>query len=133
MDCPSCGAPVPAGARFCPSCGDELARRGDERRIVTVLFADIVGFTSLSESLDPEQVKNLVDRCFARLADDITAFGGRVDKVVGDGIVALFGAPVTHEDDAERAVRHRAVRPVGDSNAGRDEYDNCRFHRHTGA
>ena len=70
-----------------------------------MLFADIVGFTSLSESLDPEQVKNLVDRCFARLADDITAFGGRVDKVVGDGIVALFGAPVAHEDDAERAVR----------------------------
>ena len=72
---------------------------------MTVLFADIVGFTGLSEDRDPEQVKNLVDRCFALLADDITAFGGRVDKVVGDAIVALFGAPIAHDDDAERAVR----------------------------
>ncbi len=73
--------------------------------MVTVLFADLVGFTSLSESRDPEHVKNLVDRCFERLAGDVTAFGGRVDKVVGDALVALFGAPVAHEDDAERAVR----------------------------
>jgi len=82
-----------------------MARRHDERRLVTVLFADIVGFTGLSEDRDPEQVKNVVDRCFALLADDITAFGGRVDKVIGDAIVALFGAPTAHEDDAERAVR----------------------------
>jgi class 3 adenylate cyclase/tetratricopeptide (TPR) repeat protein len=82
-----------------------MAPRHDERRVVTVLFADIVGFTGLSESRDPEQVKNLVDRCFALLADDITAFGGRVDKVIGDAIVALFGAPIAHDDDAERAVR----------------------------
>ncbi len=78
---------------------------GDQRRIATVLFADLVGFTALSEKLDPEQVKALVDRCFERLAADIDAFGGRVDKVMGDAIVALFGAPVAHEDDAERAVR----------------------------
>jgi len=96
---------VVADARFCSTCGHELALRADERRVVTVLFADIVGFTGLSEDRDPEQVKNLVDRCFALLADDITAFGGRVDKVVGDAIVALFGAPIAHEDDAERAVR----------------------------
>lgn len=73
--------------------------------MATVLFADLAGFTGLSESLDPEHVKNLVDRCFARLAADVTAHGGRVDKVIGDAIVALFGAPVAHEDDAERAVR----------------------------
>jgi class 3 adenylate cyclase/tetratricopeptide (TPR) repeat protein len=103
--CSVCGAEAPSGARFCPSCGHELARRADQRRIVTVLFADIVGFTGLSETRDPEQVKNMVDRCFGRLADDITEFGGRVDKVIGDAIVALFGAPVSHEDDAERAVR----------------------------
>ena len=78
---------------------------GDQRRIATVLFADLVGFTALSEEMDPEQVKALVDRCFEHLAHDIEAFGGRVDKVVGDAIVALFGAPVAHEDDAERAVR----------------------------
>ena len=96
---------MPAGARFCSSCGHELVMVGDQRRIATVLFADLVGFTALSEELDPEQVKALVDRCFERLAQDIEDFGGRVDKVVGDAIVALFGAPVAHEDDAERAVR----------------------------
>jgi class 3 adenylate cyclase/tetratricopeptide (TPR) repeat protein len=79
--------------------------RGDERRVVTVVFADLVGFTALSEHRDPEQVKELVDRCFERLVADIVAFGGRVDKIVGDAILALFGAPVAHEDDAERAVR----------------------------
>ncbi len=105
VNCPSCGAAVAGDARFCQTCGHELAPRGDERRVVTVLFADIVGFTGFSETRDPEQVKNLVDRCFALLADDISAFGGRVDKVVGDAIIALFGAPIAHEDDAERAVR----------------------------
>jgi class 3 adenylate cyclase/tetratricopeptide (TPR) repeat protein len=73
--------------------------------VVTALFADIVGFTGLAENRDPEDVKVLVDRCFEHLARDITSFGGVVDKVLGDGIVALFGAPTAHEDDAERAVR----------------------------
>lgn len=103
--CPSCRAPTPDGARFCPSCGHQLNRLGDERRVVTVLFADLVGFTGLAEGRDPEQVKHLVDRCFEWLVNDITSFGGRVDKIVGDAIVALFGAPVAHEDDPERAVR----------------------------
>ncbi len=105
MNCPSCGAATPDAARFCPSCGHVLQLRADERRIVTVLFGDLAGFTSLSESLDPERVKILVDEMFDRLASDIVSFGGRVDKVVGDGIVALFGAPVSYGDDAERAVR----------------------------
>ena len=73
--------------------------------MVTVLFADLVGFTGLAEQLDPEQVKRLVDGAFERLVDDVVSFGGRVDKILGDGILALFGAPVAHEDDAERAVR----------------------------
>ncbi|MFN8103218.1 MAG: adenylate/guanylate cyclase domain-containing protein [Acidimicrobiia bacterium] len=105
--CPVCGTTAPEGARFCASCGHALsgAGAGDERRVVSVVFGDLVGFTALSESLDPEAVKNLVDGCFARLAADVRSFEGRVDKVVGDAIVALFGAPVTHEDDAERAVR----------------------------
>ncbi len=73
--------------------------------MVSVVFADIVGFTGFSEGRDPEAVKNLVDVCFDRLAADVHTFGGRVDKVMGDGILAVFGAPVAHEDDAERAVR----------------------------
>src|SRR5262252_7895838 len=103
MTCGSCGANAPEEARFCPSCGHTLVTRPDERRIATVLFADLVGFTTFSESADPENVKNLVDRCFERLVADVTAFGGQVDKIVGDAVVALFGAPVAHEDDAERA------------------------------
>lgn len=70
-----------------------------------MLFADIVGFTGMSEARDPEQVKNLVNSAFSRLAGDITSHGGRVDKTIGDAMMALFGAPVAHEDDAERAVR----------------------------
>jgi class 3 adenylate cyclase/tetratricopeptide (TPR) repeat protein len=106
--CATCNHPVPAGARFCPSCGTGVLKTDvalEERRVVTVLFADLVGYTSLAEHLDPERVKRLVEACFERLVADIELFGGRVDKLLGDAIVALFGAPVAHEDDAERAVR----------------------------
>ncbi|MGI8757323.1 MAG: adenylate/guanylate cyclase domain-containing protein [Acidimicrobiales bacterium] len=105
MTCGTCGAVADANARFCASCGRPLRALDDERRVVTVVFADLVGFTSLSERLDPERVKNLVDRCFDRLATEVTGFGGQVDKLIGDAMVALFGAPTAHEDDAERAVR----------------------------
>lgn len=105
MACSSCGGDLPPGSRFCPHCGTQQSVGDEERRVVTVLFGDIVGFTSLAETLDPENVKHLVDRCFERLAADIVAFGGVVDKILGDGIVALFGAPIAHEDDPERAVR----------------------------
>ena len=77
----------------------------EERRIVTVVFADLVGYTALSEHLDPERVKRLIDGAFQQLIAEIERFGGRVDKVLGDGILALFGAPVAHEDDADRAAR----------------------------
>jgi class 3 adenylate cyclase/tetratricopeptide (TPR) repeat protein len=110
MACHACSEPVPVGARFCPSCGaPQLAMpekaTDDERRVVTVLFADIVGFTRLAERRDPEQVKRLIESVFERLVGVVEAHGGVVDKVLGDAIVALFGAPVAHEDDAERAVR----------------------------
>jgi class 3 adenylate cyclase len=104
--CPRCGSAAPPDARFCPSCGGPLEEAlGAERRIVTVLFGDLSGFTELSERLDPEAVKAIVDRAFEGLAEIVTLYGGRVDKVIGDEIMAVFGAPQAHEDDAERAVR----------------------------
>src|SRR6478672_3982673 len=105
MTCPACGATTAAAARFCQECGQRLVASLEERRLVTVLMADLVGFTTISADADPEQVKRLVDDCFERFVADISAFGGRLDKIVGDELVALFGAPVAHEDDAERAVR----------------------------
>src|SRR3954452_19729729 len=106
--CATCSHPVPAGARFCSSCGTAVVKADlalEERRVVTVVFADLVGYTALAERLDPERVKRLVESGFEGLVSDIDLFGGRVDKLLGDAIVALFGAPVAHEDDAERAVR----------------------------
>lgn len=110
MACHACSEPVPVGARFCPSCGTPQPAVADktvddERRIVTVLFADIVGFTTLAEGRDPERVKRLVDVIFERLVEVVEEHGGVVDKVLGDAIIALFGAPVAHEDDPDRAVR----------------------------
>jgi class 3 adenylate cyclase/tetratricopeptide (TPR) repeat protein len=105
MTCPACGVPVPDGARFCPECGQRLVLAPDERRLVTVVMADLVGYTAFSADTDPEQVKRLVDDAFEHLVRDVTAFGGRLDKIVGDELVAVFGTPIAHEDDAERAVR----------------------------
>lgn len=105
MKCPACGTEAPPEARFCPTCGRAIVTRPDERRVATLVFGDLVGFTALSQTADPEQIKRLVDTCFEAMSADVTAHGGRVDKIVGDEIVAIFGAPVAHEDDAERAVR----------------------------
>ena len=79
MTCPSCGGTAPTDARFCPACGHALISRHDERRVATVLFADLVGFTRLSETADPEHIKNIVDRCFERLAAEVVSYGGQVD------------------------------------------------------
>jgi class 3 adenylate cyclase/tetratricopeptide (TPR) repeat protein len=88
---------------------DGLARpagpASEERRTVTILFADLSGYTAVSEQLDPEAVKALVDRCLGRLGEEVERVGGRVDKYMGDAVMAIFGAPVAHEDDPERAVR----------------------------
>jgi class 3 adenylate cyclase/tetratricopeptide (TPR) repeat protein len=106
MSCVSCSRVLPDGARFCPFCGHEVVGAlTEERRVVTVVFADIVGYTSLSEHLDPERTKRLIDGAFQRLQGDIHEFGGRVDKILGDGVLAIFGAPVGHEDDPDRAIR----------------------------
>ncbi len=107
--CHSCSEPVPDGARFCPSCGVAAAGRGAgaSRSVGSSRSCSPTssGSPSLSEHRDPESVKRLVDRIFEQLVRDVESHGGVVDKVLGDAIVALFGAPVAHEDDADRAVR----------------------------
>src|SRR5712692_6503207 len=77
----------------------------EERKVVTAVFADLVGSTPLAERLDPEEVRLIVSEAIARMVHAIEGFGGTVKDLAGDGVLALFGAPVTHEDDAERAVR----------------------------
>ena len=76
-----------------------------ERKLVTVLFADVAGFTTLAETLDPEPLRDLINACFGRLVPCVERYGGTVDKFIGDEIMALFGAPVAHDNDPERAVR----------------------------
>src|SRR6478735_1965397 len=107
MRCPNCGQDNPADARFCFSCGKpfEQAAPREERKVVTVLFADLVGFTSRAEQMDPEDVRALLAPYHQRLRSELERFGGTVEKFIGDAVVALFGAPVAHEDDPERAVR----------------------------
>jgi class 3 adenylate cyclase/tetratricopeptide (TPR) repeat protein len=127
VTCPVCGTVAVPGARFCHNCGVALPAAATlpaaERRVVTVLFGDLSDFTSWSEDLDPERVGAVTDRVLAVLANSVRAFGGHVDKLTGDGIMAVFGAPVAHEDDAERAVRaalsmQRAVRRLLDDERG---------------
>ncbi len=128
--CGSCGAAASDGARFCTDCGAEIAPGGgtaepgaastsgeadagvvevaqtlDERRTVAVLFADLSGYTAVAEKLDPESVKRLLERILGRLGDEVAQFGGHVDKFIGDNVMAIFGAPIAHGDDSERAVR----------------------------
>ena len=107
--CNRCGQENPEGARFCNACAaplaDALETRLEERKVVTVLFADLVGFTSRAERMDPEEVRSLLRPFHARLRDELERFGGTVEKFIGDAVMAVFGAPVAHEDDAERAVR----------------------------
>src|ERR687895_1225912 len=106
--CPSCGQENPAGFRLCGMCGAPLtaaAPAREERKVLTVLFADLVGFTSRAEEMDPEDVRALLGPYWERLREELERFGGTVEKFIGDAVVALFGAPVAHEDDPERAIR----------------------------
>ncbi len=128
--CEECGEHAPDDARFCVACGapfDDVAGQSsrtpasrddvdapavalasptlDERRTVTVLFADLSGFTAVAAKMDPETVKRQLERILGRLGEEVLAYGGYVDKFIGDNVMAIFGAPVAHGDDAERAVR----------------------------
>jgi class 3 adenylate cyclase/tetratricopeptide (TPR) repeat protein len=114
--CASCGSPNAVGVKFCGECGTALAAQpgaraspqaepAAERRLVSVLFADLVGFTALSESRDAEEVRELLSRYFNTAQRLISLYGGTVEKFIGDAVMAVWGTPAAQEDDAERAVR----------------------------
>ncbi len=115
--CPACGTPNPPTARFCGECGARLAGSAApahpaahapaiaERRVVSVLFADLVGFTTLAENRDAEEVRDLLSRYFDLARGVVERHGGTIEKFIGDAVMAVWGAPTGHEDDAERAVR----------------------------
>jgi len=116
--CPNCATPAEPGAKFCGECGHSLASAGEQptttpgpasdpgqQRFVTVLFADLVGFTPFSESRDSEDVRAMLTTYFDRARDVVERFGGTVDKFIGDAVMAIWGAETTSEDDAERGVR----------------------------
>ena len=105
--CPSCGRENAEDARFCSWCATSLttASQREERKVVTCLFCDLVGFTRRAERMDPEDVRGLLQPYHARLRSELERFGGTVEKFIGDAVMAVFGAPVAHEDDPERAVR----------------------------
>ena len=125
--CPHCQAPVGAGDRYCMACGGPTsALRPDsaasepgpagtgpaERRRISVLFVDLENFTALAESLDPEEVRTVQSRYFEVARSIVARYGGTIEKFIGDAVMAVWGAPLAHEDDADRAVR-AAIEIVG--------------------
>ena len=123
IQCSSCGQENPDVAQFCLACGQPLtagaADARDERRIVSVVFVDLVGFTARSDRLDPEDVRAILTPYHELVRRELESFGGIVEKFIGDAIMAVFGAPTAYGDDAERAVR--AALAVRDSVRETDE------------
>src|SRR5205085_6450161 len=131
-----CGAPSADGARFCSQCAAPLevavaaavepVSTREERRQITVLFSDASGYTSMAEDLDPEVVRDVMGLVYAKADAIIEKYGGRIDKLMGDAVLAVFGDPVAHEDDAVRAVRAalelhagvEAMRPMLEARGG---------------
>src|SRR5262249_21352964 len=119
--CAACGAALPVGARFCPACAAPVERAAtEERKLVTILFADLVGSTAHASDEDPERVRALLDRFYSALAEEAEAAGGTVEKFAGDAVLAAFGARAAQEDHAERALhaalsmRRRVRESLGD-------------------
>src|SRR5713226_5544137 len=104
-ECPKCGVVNSAESRFCQACGAGLSSPEsprDERKLVSVLFVDLVGFTSRSDRADPEDVRAFLQDYYACAREQIEPYGGAIEKFIGDAVMAVFGAPVAHGDDAER-------------------------------
>ena len=109
--CPTCGHANREHAKFCQDCGASLAapvHAGEQRRTVTVVFCDLAGSTALGESVDPERLRAMLARYFERMKIIVERHGGSVEKFIGDAVMAVFGVPTSHEDDAMRAVRAAA-------------------------
>src|SRR5512132_184624 len=129
MICASCGAENRDGARFCDSCGAALAGVApvrEMRKVVTVLFCDVTGSTALGERIDPESLRRVMARYFETAKTIVERHGGTVEKFIGDAVMAVFGVPAVHEDDALRAVRAAAelrdgLAPLNDELAGDDQ------------
>jgi class 3 adenylate cyclase len=108
LTCTRCGQENPVHSKFCNACGAQLAgpgRPGEERRIVSVLFVDLVGFTGRAERLDPEDVRAILTPYYEHVRAELQRHGGTVEKFIGDAVMGVFGAPTAYGDDAERAVR----------------------------
>ncbi len=125
--CGSCGAEAPEGARFCPACGRELALGSgqQERKLVSILFVDVVGSTARADGADPEDVRDRNQLFFSDARERIERHGGIVEKYIGDAVMAVFGAPLAKADDAERAVRAglsilEGIEELNAANAGLD-------------
>src|SRR5216684_5670633 len=127
MACSVCGRPLPDAARFCPNCGASVGPLAgtEERKMITVLFADIVDSTGLAARLDAERAREVLGQFFGAAAEELIALRGRPEKFIGDAVMAVFGLPTVHEDDALRAVRaglaiRARTRRLGEA-AGLDE------------
>src|SRR2546430_8150947 len=112
MICPTCGHENPEGQRFCGDCGsrldDEAAPPSEVRKTVTIVFNDVTGSTALGERLDPETLRRVMGRYFDVMRGVLERHGGTVEKFIGDAVMAVFGIPLVHEDDAHRATRAAA-------------------------
>jgi class 3 adenylate cyclase/tetratricopeptide (TPR) repeat protein len=138
VTCTSCGRANPVGSRFCNACGAELdaapLRAAEERKVVTVLFADVTGSTALGERLDAEGLKEVMAAFFEAMREEIEAEGGTVEKFIGDAVMAAFGVPRVHEDDPERALRAALrMRPrLAELNQGLKERHGVKLELRTG-
>src|SRR5262245_11459389 len=109
MDCSSCATEIPDGARFCPGCGAAQDHAiAETRKMVTIVFCDLSGSTAMSERIDAESLRAILLRYFELMRSCLVRHGGTVEKYIGDAVMAVFGIPVVHEDDALRAVRAAA-------------------------